>query len=34
LRVEIQDLADKLIDHSPLANGQPVSLVTQMEAKS
>jgi ADP-ribosyl-[dinitrogen reductase] hydrolase len=33
-RAEIQDLADQLIDHSPLACGQPVSLDARMEAKS
>lgn len=34
VRAEIQTLADRLIDHSPLAQGRPVSLVTQAEAKS
>jgi ADP-ribosyl-[dinitrogen reductase] hydrolase len=34
VRVEIQDLADHLVDHSPLAKGQPVSFDAPTEAKA
>jgi ADP-ribosyl-[dinitrogen reductase] hydrolase len=34
MRVEIQDLADHLVDRSPLAKGQPVSLDAPTEAKA
>jgi ADP-ribosyl-[dinitrogen reductase] hydrolase len=34
VRTEIELLADQLVDQSPLAKGQPVSLGVHMEAKS